>query len=50
MEASSSHLSVNICGREISQGLPGQARVVFFVEPDLDVIWKKVASLEFESG
>lgn len=37
-------LSVNICGGEISQGFPGQPGVVFFIEPDLDVIWKNVLS------
>lgn len=41
---SCSHLSVNIRGGEISPGFPGHHGVVFFIEPDLDVIWKNVLS------
>lgn len=39
-------LSVNICGGEVSQSFPGQAGVVFFIEPHLDVVWKNGRSHE----
>lgn len=35
----SADLSVDVCGGEIAQSLPGQARVVLLVEPHLDVIY-----------